>query len=347
MRDKKPHVVVFFGGDSANRDLSVETGHWVCHYLPRDAYEVTPVHVTADGKWQVPQGSLPRQGPIKRMLSALTQTLKPLSPADGLQRLLARPTGAFLSVLRGKGGDDGAMHSLGSSLKIPVIGSDVRACQLTYDKHLCGQHLHDIAPVPRQEYYRAGTPADEITQDVRDRFVPPLFVKPIHHDGSVGLEYVEDLDGLAAATKRVATIDEVLVQQQVSGTELTISLIENDNGSLTALAPTIIVPQHTAYYDSLAKRRPGRVVLHTKDQRGNKLVARAEEIARAAFEHLGCRGYASFDMIADGSSVTVLDVNTVPVISGATPLAAQLRESHLHPSHFLHTLVRRSFSEAY
>ena len=65
MRNRKPRVVVFFGGDVGSFDLSEESGYWACQYIPRTKYDITPVRVNHDGNWQVPLGGLPQRGPVK------------------------------------------------------------------------------------------------------------------------------------------------------------------------------------------------------------------------------------------------------------------------------------------
>ena len=102
MLHRKPHVVVFYGGSSGNEDLSTETGQWVCEYIPRSKYQVTPVEVTQDGKWKVPLGSLPTSGAVARVMQMLSKAVSPLVPAKALERLFTRPVDAFVSLLRGK-----------------------------------------------------------------------------------------------------------------------------------------------------------------------------------------------------------------------------------------------------
>ena len=83
--------------------MSEETGLWLCYFLPRSRYQVTPVRVTPEGRWQVPLGNLPERGPIKKMLSNLFQVVPSVLPSRGVERLLRRPVDALATVLRGRG----------------------------------------------------------------------------------------------------------------------------------------------------------------------------------------------------------------------------------------------------
>lgn len=344
MKPRKPHIVVFFGGEAASRDLSSETGYWVCQYIARDAYDVTPVHVRSDGTWQVPLGSLPRTGSVEKMMDYLYRGLTALAPTKALERLLARPVSAFFSVLRGAGGDDGGLHSMGNLLDITVIGSPALACQQTYNKRLSHALLRDLASTPMASFYGPTLSLEAITADIRQNFEPPLFIKPVAQESSAGTEFAETLADLAGAVERARSFGEVMAQERARGTELSLSMIDNGQGEPFLLPPTVVVPRQSQFYDFLAKRRPGRVTLHSPDQETNTLLIEAEAIARDVWDSLGCTGYASMDFVADEASVDLLEVNTVPVLSSATPFLTQLSAGKIHPTAFLDSLVRSSLS---
>jgi D-alanine-D-alanine ligase-like ATP-grasp enzyme len=68
----------------------------------------------------------------------------------------------------------------------------------------------------------------------------------------------------------------------------------------------------------------------------------AEVIARDVYEELGCQGVASIDLIAGDHGTQLLEVNTVPTFSRATPLAQQLEQAHFHPTKMIDSLLRQT-----
>jgi D-alanine-D-alanine ligase len=330
---RKPHVAVFFGGTSDSHDLSQETGYWVCQYMPRTKYAVTPVHVTAEGNWQVPLGTLPQHGPIDRMLDMLFKGIEAVVPSQGLQRLLRHPIAAFMTTLRGPGGDDGAFHSLGNALRIPVVGSNATTSQQAYHKHLGAAHVDDIVTSPYTLHFRHHQPTLDIVEEIRNELIPPLFIKPAAQEGSVGVELVESLDELAAAVNRAKhSQTDILAQELLRGTEINLSLFEDNRGILQTLPPTIVLPKKATFYDHLSKRRPGRVMLHSTPQADNPVLLQAEAIARDVYQQLGCKSYASFDLIHNDGVIDLLEVNTIPTLTELTPLKQQLQVAGLHPT---------------
>lgn len=339
---QQPRIVLFFGGENGSRDLSQETGYWACQYLPRSKYEITPVQVTADGLWQVPLGSLPKQGPVDRMLSMLFKSVRALSPAEGLQRLLSRPVAAMMSLVRGRGGDDGSLKALGQSLKIPVAGSSVASSQNTWQKHLFAKHVEGIASVPAHACFDHSQTSEEIFDEVRAIFAPPLFIKPVNQESSFGVQTILNEAQLLAALKNAQGHGDFIVQEKVPGAEISLTLTPDERGKLIALPPTVIVPRHSQYFDHLAKRKPGRVTLHSPHQDHNLVLAEAEAIAREVYDELGMSGHAAFDMFVDDDQIRVLEVNTVPVFSEATPLKQQLLAAQWHPGRFFDALITHS-----
>lgn len=347
MAQTKPRIAVFFGGETESYDLSQETGYWVCNYLPRSAYDITPVRVQPDGTWQVPLGGLPRQGPVDRILTMLFRSVRALPPAQALERLLRQPLAAMLTVVRGRGGDDGALVTLGRTLHIPAAGSPSATCQQTFDKHVCADRTVAVASTPLQHFFRANTPEDTIAAHVQAHLPFPMFVKPVSEEASIGVEEITDSDALMPAIRRAKTKGDLLIQERAPGSELNITLYQDARGTTHMLPPTVVVPQRAAFYDQLAKRQPGRVLLHTPDTASNPLLWEAETIARDVYDQLGCEGYASFDLMAGDRGVELLEVNTIPTLTRLTPLKHQLKAAGMHPTAFVDTLVAHTLQRGY
>lgn len=273
----------------------------------------------------------------------LFQVVKAVSPRKGLERLLHTPINAIMTVLRGRGGDDGSLHGLGNTLGIPVVGSGAYACQQTNDKHVCGRRLEDIVSAPVYRRYRQKENLIDIVEEVREIFVPPLFVKPCQQEGSWGVTEVGSHDELAPAIRAAQQCGDILIQQRSPGTEFTITLFDDERSKIHKLPSVVVVPQRTTtFYDHLAKRREGRVILHTPHQETSPVMEEVESLARDVYDELDCSGPVSFDVVADEDTAELLDINTVPILTTLTPLMAQLKAGGVHPSVFFDNLVRRS-----
>lgn len=341
MLSKKPNIAVFFGGADGSYDLSEESGYWACQFIPRSIYQITPVRILPNGQWQVPLGNLPAQGPIKKMISGIFSALPALSPVKGLERLLSRPVNAIMTLIRGRGGDDGSLHGLGNTLSIPIVGASLPVCQQTSNKAICHRQVQDIVNSPASLHFKKNELLDSITSRIRRTFVPPLFVKPVYQEASVGVEEITSLDELNAAVLQAQVAGDILVQMKAPGEEVSLTLFDDAKGKIHTLPPTVITPLKSTFYDQLAKRRPGRVSLNTSF---NQLPATAfnqiREKAAAIYQELGCNGIISFDFMVNQTGGTFLEMNTVPSLTRLTPLFHQLKAQGMNPAQLLDQQIR-------
>lgn len=340
---RKPRVAVFYGGGQDNRDLSYATGQWVCEHLPRSQYEVIPVHVTADERWQVPLGSLPASGSVGRVMEMLAGAVPIMARARALPRLLDRGPDVLMTLVRGAGGDDGSIQGLANTVGVAAVGPTPAVCVTTADKQACARAIETIALSPFAIPVAHTLSAAEASEVVLEQLPPPFFVKPRATEGSVGVSRVESAPELASALVAARTRGDVLVQEAPSGVELSVTVYEDEHGRLHVLPPTVVHPLRAKFFDALAKRRAGRVKLVSGNP-SDAIVQQAAEIARAVYQQLQARGALQIDMIAHAGGIDVLEVNTVPVASAHTPLLAQLSEAKVSPTQFVDGLVRRALA---
>lgn len=271
------HVAVLYGGKSAERAVSLNTGKQVVQALQGLGFTVTPID-TGDA------------GFIARLAD---------SAADV----------AFI-CLHGRFGEDGTVQGLCELLELPYVGSGVLASALALEKvkskqffSLTGLPTPDYAVVHRGKSYDVGALASELGQKT--------VVKPANEGSSVGMTIVHDSSELAEAIEKAFRFDrDVLIERFVQGTEVTIAVIGNDD--VVALPTLEIVPEHE-FYDYDSKYVPGMSSHIIPARVSEEARAECQRLAIAAHKTLGCRGMSRADTIveADGS-VWLLEVNTIP-----------------------------------
>ncbi|RAH37088.1 D-alanine--D-alanine ligase [Halomonas sp. SL1] len=183
-------VVVLYGGDSAEREVSLKSGAAVLASLERSG-------VQAVGFDPAEQGGL-----------------------AGLEAL--RPDVVFIA-LHGRGGEDGTLQGALELLGIPYTGSGVMASALGMDKQrtkLVWQALG--LPTPQSEML--GPDADWAA--VAERLGLPMIVKPVHEGSTLGITIVESPEALEAAYRDAARFDaRVMAERFVRGEEYTVTLL--------------------------------------------------------------------------------------------------------------------------
>jgi D-alanine-D-alanine ligase len=167
-------------------------------------------------------------------------------------------------------------------------------------------------PTPRGTDVAAGT---KLTDDDVDRIVGelglPLFVKPAANGSSFGVTRVTSASQLREAVERAtAGGDRALIEECVTGTEITVPVI--GNAEPKAL-PIVEIVTGAEFYDLKVKYEPSSMhhVIPARLEAG--VYARAQELAVRAHRALGCLGASRSDFIVreDGTPV-ILETNTIP-----------------------------------
>src|SRR5438034_1263592 len=170
----------------------------------------------------------------------------------------AEPIDVVLIALFGTWGEDGRIQGLLDTLGIPYTGSSVLASALAMDKVMAKAILgaHGI-DVPRGAVVR-GTGRNDL--EAARAVGLPVFVKPVASGSSVGASIVERAEDLEQAIAEAFRFEppgpnaRVLVEERITGRELTVAVIGNDD--LQAL-PVIEIKTKRAFFDYSAKYDAG------------------------------------------------------------------------------------------
>lgn len=183
-------VAVAMGGDSAERDVSLDSGRNVLEALRSRGVEAHPV----DG--------------IPALLDALR--------AGHFARVF--------NILHGRGGEDGVLQGALDALRVPYTGSGVLGSALTMDKIRTKQVWQALGlPTPRYARHRAG---EDIGHAIAQLGFP-VIVKPSHEGSSVGVTRVHSNEDLPAAVALAARYDgELVIEQLIDGAELTVGILD-------------------------------------------------------------------------------------------------------------------------
>lgn len=184
-------VAVFMGGDSAEREVSLKSGHAVLAALQSAGVDAYGVDV---------QGCL----------------LRAVDNPEFDRVFIA---------LHGRGGEDGTLQAILSQAGIPYTGSEMLASALAMDK-LRTKYVFEGCglPTPRFRAMGAVSEADDILRDLS----LPLSVKPSREGSSIGIRKVTSREELVEAYQEASALDSlVLVEEWIEGPEFTVSLLQD------------------------------------------------------------------------------------------------------------------------
>jgi D-alanine-D-alanine ligase len=266
-------VAVLLGGDSSEREVSLDSG--------------------------------------RNVLAALLRSGVAAEAVDGVGALVgALSAGRYdrvFNILHGGAGENGVVQGLLEAYGVPYTGSGVLGAALTLDKIRTKQvWLTAGLPTPRYARLAAGAGPAGVAA-AAEAVGYPLIVKPACEGSSVGVSRVYGADGLGEAVALAARYGgELLIESLIEGAEYTVAILAG-----AALPSIRIVPAH-GYYDYHAKyvaadtqyQCPGLAAAAEDELRA---------LALSAFVAAGASGWGRVDVMRDGAGGNwLLEVNTAP-----------------------------------
>ena len=124
------HLVVLFGGESAEHDVSCTTAAHVLRAADPARYRITPVGIARDGQWAVAAeaAALLERGP-EHLPGRLDPAGQPISPTPMLERVAGETDTSrtvVLPLLHGPMGEDGTVQGLLELAGVPYVDVGLR-----------------------------------------------------------------------------------------------------------------------------------------------------------------------------------------------------------------------------
>ena len=266
------HVAVLMGGPSTEHDVSVLSGRAIAKALLKYGYKVEAIEFSEPA------------------LPSISENIDVVFPA-----------------LHGEFGEDGKLQSLLEQKGIHYVGSDATASRLIIDKHRTKKVLNQsnitVAPGCLLKSPRAEIPAE---------LNFPLIVKPNRLGSTIGLSLVSTPDELKRVLDEIFQhYNEILVESYISGTEVTVGLIDGK-----ALPVVEIIPPGEIFdYDAKYEYRRGKTQYLCPPENIDLSVQVAlQEIAEKVYSAVGARDMLRVDMIVEigTGTPTVLESNSIP-----------------------------------
>jgi D-alanine-D-alanine ligase len=268
-------VAVLYGGDSAERAVSLRSGAAIANGLKTSGYDVTLI----DTKGYC------------------------------LSQLVELNIDRVFIALHGRGGEDGCVQGALEYMGIPYTGSDVLGSALSMDKNRSKQIMQAIG-LPTAPFYVVNK-SDFIAKDV-DSILNALggkvMVKPAHEGSSIGMSMANSAEDLInALTEAFEFDDEILVEAWINGPEYTVSILGNE------ALPAIHMETPNEFYDYAAKYQSTTTQYHCPCHLSESDETELKVLALKAFKATGAKDWGRVDVMRNEQNEwQILEVNTVP-----------------------------------
>ncbi len=184
-------VAVLMGGQSAERNISLESGQAVLAALLNSGINAHAIDYST----------------------------------EALVTLIDENFDRVFIALHGRGGEDGTVQGALESIGLPYTGSGVLGSALAMDKSRSKAiwQQADLSTPPAKEL-DADTDWDEVVEQLG----LPLMVKPVHEGSSLGASKVSVAEELSVAWQKANRFDDrVMAERWIEGEEYTVPILHN------------------------------------------------------------------------------------------------------------------------
>jgi D-alanine-D-alanine ligase len=246
-------------------------------------------------------------------------------------------------ALHGPPGEDGCFQGLLEILGIPYVGCGVLASACAMDKTISKSIFvaHGL-PTPRSVVVREGQDIADSIRHVVDSLGTSLVVKPSSQGSALGVLFAEGSGELSdALSEAFAYGPQILVEERVRGREITVAILERDG--VEALPIIEVTTPPGTWYDYEHRYTPGLSEHIIPAQLSESQSRRIEEVAKLAYEALGCRDFSRVDFVVpDEGEPRVIEINTIPGMTPTSLFPDAARAAGISFEELVVHLVRRA-----
>ena len=323
MKQLKRNIAIVCGGDSSEHDVSLRSAQGLYSWFDKERYNVYIVDVKGqDWHVELPGGITAK---IDRNDFSFVE--------DGKAKLFDY---AYITI-HGTPGENGLLQGYFDLVDIPYSTSGVLVEAMTFDKFVLNQYLRGYGvAVADSMLIRRGYEHLVSEDEIERRIGMPCFVKPATDGSSFGVSKVKDKDQLAPALRKaMLESDEIMVEQYLEGTEITIGCYKTSEKEV--LLPITEVVTKNEFFDYDAKYN-GQVEEITPARISEDWARRVREITSHIYDILHCNG-----IISKEGKIRMLEVNTTPGMTPTSFIPQQVKAAGLTMTDVLTDIVENQF----
>lgn len=320
------NIVVLCGGNSTERDVSINSGYNVCEALRSKGHNAIlldvffgteNIHIFNDSK--TAYDVIKERDSIRNMSAKVKEeeSLRKSFFGQNVIEICSEADIVFMA-LHGKNGEDGKCQAAFDLYGIKYTGSGSLASAIGMDKAVTKQiFMSKQVPTAKSIWIKKG----EETSLEHYNMKIPVVVKACNGGSSVGVVLVKDDSEYQAALDECFKYDnQVLVEDYIDGREFSVGVIGGK-----ALPIVEIIPNE-GWYDYENKYKDGATTHVCPAELNAELTQKMQKVAEDAYEAIGCEPYSRIDIMMDkDEKMYCLEVNTLPGMTSTSLIPDEAR----------------------
>lgn len=327
-------LAVFFGGKTAEHDVSIVTGTQLIENVDKTKYNILPVYISRNGEWYAGQelGNISFYQKKEVYISPKERVFLDVSGGEGLlmksTRFGVKSVGKIdvaLIAMHGLNGEDGTLSGLFELANIPYTASSVVGSAVGMDKIVMRAAFRGLGfPVPedisfeRREFIVS---SEQIVKRVEKSLRYPVFVKPANLGSSIGISKAVDAESLKEAIEIASSYDRrIIVENGIESLmEVNCAVLGFGSRATASLIEEPIAWEEFLSFEDKYLRGSGGKGMSTLARRipadiPKDIQSEVTRISLEAFAALDMKGVVRFDFLIDKElgKLYLNEVNTIP-----------------------------------
>lgn len=330
----KKTVLLVYGGESSEHEVSVKSAHNVYAALDDEKYIVILCYIDRMGKWWLARSIDGGHLGQPQIIPVLGQKQFITIPGEHI----IKPDVIF-PILHGKNGEDGSIQGVAQMLHLPYVGPSLLGAAVTMDKDMTKRLLRDAGvPVVPWVTWHTHEPMPHYT-DIAQLLGTTLFVKPSRAGSSVGVSKVRRDDQWKDALHGAAEHDDtIVIEQAIAAREIEVAVLGIDDVNISS--PGEIKPGEDfySYSDKYASSSTSSVIIPARLD--DTLKQSVQQYAKTAYLATGCKGMARIDFFLDPNDVIYLnEINSIPGFTNISMYPKLMRYDGMTYSQLIERLI--------
>ncbi len=345
----KKSVLLLFGGQSAEHEISLCSAWNVIKNLNAEKYDKVLVGIDKQGQWflqneQVFMSQEPFAGTIQLTNKEEQFAVVPGFKKDQLFNFGSKEmihVDVAFPVLHGPFGEDGTIQGLLEHLNIPYTGPNVLGASVCMDKDVA-KRLMQHAKIPTSNFLTFHSfEKDQIKFDeVVNALGNPIFVKPVNLGSSVGISKVSNENELTQALDEAFKYDnKIIVEEFVDGMEVECAVLGNTVLQVSAPGRYTHSDSFFAYDTKYLKGNEVGMEIPVSSM-SDELIERVRALSLETYVALECKGMARVDtFVTRDNELMVNEVNTIPGFTNTSMYPLLMKELGISYTELLDRLI--------
>ncbi|TDP95299.1 D-alanine-D-alanine ligase [Halanaerobium saccharolyticum] len=342
MLESKINIALFFGGRSAEHEVSLLSARSIFQAFDQEKYNIFPVAISKNGFFR--SLDISKKILFSDLKSVPEVNRDNILPQEIL-KLLEKEIDLVFPVLHGPFGEDGKIQGFLDVLNIQYVGCDLKASAVGMDKAVMKQ-IFAYNNIPQSKFEilkKAEYEIKDVAQffgNLAESLGLPFFIKPANMGSSIGISRVNDLASFKKGIAEAFKYDKKLIlESSVEGREIESAVLGN-GAELKVSAAGEIISTHD-FYDYQAKYEDQSTELIIPADISAASREKIKELSARAFRAVDAEGISRLDFFVNekNDEILVNEINTMPGFTKFSMYPLLFKESGISYSELLDKLV--------